>query len=273
MADNNITKLLRAWFTCIQDVENALQQLYILRRIDSATGAALDVLGKIVKQPREGRVDDDYRRYIRARIRVNRSTGTIRDVLSVADLVVYDDAATLTIKNQGTAAYVLRVDDVALSFANSQILLTMVALATSAGVRVIVESNADLPANAFNFAAYGGGDAPGLGFGQLPELDLGPLTANIETVVRHRDSRVPTLELVADGSGAGTLTNTGDAWTFHFESGVTTVAQFETAVNASSALVVLTVDGVGTMTADDVLAATTFSKSVTGGKLSSASSS
>jgi hypothetical protein len=266
--ENNIKKLLRSWLSGVQTVEVALEQLLTLRAIDTAEGAQLDVLGKVVGQGRGGLVDDDYRRYIRARVRANRSHGTVRDVLAVANLVINDDDAYVEIEQQGNAAYVLKVDDIPFSFSNSLILLQMVTRATSAGVRVIVETNADTPENSFNLL-----DGPGKGFGQLPQLDLGPLTANIETVVRHRDSRIPTLALVADGAGAGSLTNTGDAWTFHFQSGVTTVAQFETAINASSALVVLTTDGVGTLAAGDVLAATPFTKTVTGGKLSSAFSS
>lgn len=271
--DNNIRKLLKCWLSPAQYLEGVLQQLYSERSIDTAIGAQLDVLGRLVGQARDGLNDDTYRRYIRARISVNRSKGRIQDIIRVADLVVDDVHARFNLKNQGRAAYVLKIEDVATTFALSLVVLDLVKDATAAGVRVIIESNADVPANAFTCALFGGGDAPGKGFGSLPQLDLAPLTANVETVVRHRDSRVPTLALVADGAGAGSLTNVGDAWTFHFQSGVTTVANFETAINASSALLVLTPDGVGTLAAGDVLASTAFVKPVTGGKFSSASSS
>lgn len=268
MADqNNITRLLTAWLSGVQDVENVLQQLYSNRSIDTAVGYQLEVLGRLVGQGREGLSDDIYRRRIRARVSANRSKGTISEIIKVADLVVNDVNATLVVKNQGAAGYVLQVADIAFSLMDSLVLRDMLADSTAAGVRVIVETNADVPSSAFNFS-----DGPGKGFGSLPQLDLAPLTANVETVVRHRDSRIPTLAFVADGAGAGSLTNSGDAWTFHFQSGVTTVAQFETAINASSALVVLTSDGVGTLGAGDVLVATAFSK-VSAGKLSNAASS
>jgi len=258
---NNIQKLLTAWLAPFQDIENCLQQLVTERSVDDSVGAQLDVLGKIVGQSRLGQDDDLYRRYIRARISANRSKGRISDILRVSDLIVYDDAATYVLDNEGAAAYVLRVEGTTVTIPVLQALAYFLRSATSAGVRSMVQGNQNPATSAFNFS-----NGPGKGFGQLPQLDLAPLTTNVDTVVRHRDSRIPTLALTADGAGAGTLTNAGDAWTFHFQSGVTTVAQFESAINASSGLVVLTADGVGTMGAGDVVATTPFTKSVTGGK-------
>jgi hypothetical protein len=156
MADhNNVTKLLAAWISGIQDVENTLQQLLTMRGVDDAIGAQLEVLGRIVGAGREGHTDDVYRRRIRARIAANRSKGTIADVIRVANLVVYDDDATCVVKNQGAAAYVLEVDGIAFAFADSLVLLGLLADATSAGVRVIAESNASPPEDAFCFDGRG----------------------------------------------------------------------------------------------------------------------
>jgi hypothetical protein len=139
MSENNIKKLLRSLAGSAQDVENALQQFYTGFSIDAAVGAQLNILGKIVGQDRNGMDDDHYRRAIRARISVNRSKGTIRDILRVADLIVYDDNATLQIDNQGAAAVVLRVIGDPLPDDTADLLIRMLEDTKSGGVRLILE--------------------------------------------------------------------------------------------------------------------------------------
>ncbi len=78
-------------------------------------------------------------------------------------------------------------------------------------------------------------------------LDLNPLTGVIETVVEAvlagASGNDITLALVADGTGAGTLDESGfPAIVFHFESTVTTVGDFENAIVASDHLDVRTND-------------------------------
>ena len=94
-------------------------------------------------------------------------------------------------------------------------------------------------------------------------LYLAPLTTNCETVVRAKSvgpgGNSITLAFVADGTGAGSLTEAGDVLTFHYQSGVTTVANFETAVAGSTVIEVLISDGTGTLTAPgDTFSAAAF---------------
>ncbi len=147
----NIAKLLRALLAPSQDLENALQQLLTERGIDNAVGAQFDILGSVAGQPRNGLDDDTYRRYVRARIMVHRSSGNIEDVLRVADLFVYDDDAVYVVDNQGAAAYVLRVNGIALPDATAALLAQFLQTASSAGVRVIVEYSAEDPSTWFQW--------------------------------------------------------------------------------------------------------------------------
>ncbi len=66
------------------------------------------------------------------------------------------------------------------------------------------------------------------------------------------------------------LSSVGRAFTFTFLSGVTTVAQFETAINASEFLHVLTSDGVGVLGASALVSAAAFTGGVSGGGLAGA---
>lgn len=83
-------------------------------------------------------------------------------------------------------------------------------------------------------------------------LDLAPLTSNCETVVQAKArgsiGNTYSLQFIADGVGVGSLTVTDVAHVFHYQSGVTTVANFQAAVAASTLIEVKTSDASGTLT-------------------------
>jgi len=155
---SNVQKLLTALIGPTQNIENALQQLLTLRSVDTATGDQLDIIGKLVAQPRDGLDDATYRRYIRARISTHRSAGSTEDVIKIADLIIYDDTATYVVDTQGYAGYVLRIENLAINTTLANALLAFLQDATSAGVRVIVEYSDQLPATWFTW------DTAGLGW-------------------------------------------------------------------------------------------------------------
>lgn len=67
----------------VQQLEAALFDLIDQTAIGTATGVFLEQLGEIVGEDRGGAIDALYRRYIRARVRANRSSGTFEDVIEV----------------------------------------------------------------------------------------------------------------------------------------------------------------------------------------------
>jgi hypothetical protein len=75
--------LVTAILEQVQDCEDVVEQLLSDRQIDTATGATLDVIGKIVGQDRQGRDDPTYRIWIRARIIINRATGVTEDFYAI----------------------------------------------------------------------------------------------------------------------------------------------------------------------------------------------
>lgn len=86
-----IEALVGALMDQIQKIENVLWELYTEDWIDTASGDRLDVLGAIVGEERGGATDDDYRAFIRARIRVNRSTGLLSELVEIVRLIQSDD--------------------------------------------------------------------------------------------------------------------------------------------------------------------------------------
>ena len=141
----------------VQEVETALWQLLTERSVDVAIGVHLDAIGEIVGQPRNALGDEDYRRFISARIAANRSRGTIPDVLRVANLVLNDPTAYLEIVNGGIATYVLRIMNVPISDATAEILMSFLRAITSAGVRAIMESSAIAVGATFKWDTAGRG--------------------------------------------------------------------------------------------------------------------
>lgn len=170
---NNIRKLITGLVTPVQVVEDALQALLTERAVNTAIGAQLDVLGRLVGQDRGGMVDDDYRRLIRARISVNRSKGTISDVLVVAELVVDDVGAYLRVDNQGNAAIVLRIEDVITDWEVAELTIKMLRDTVSGGVRIVLEFWLSLEADMFRFDTYVPGGSTGKGWGSTLDAAVG----------------------------------------------------------------------------------------------------
>jgi hypothetical protein len=88
-------------------------------------------------------------------------------------------------------------------------------------------------------ALSGGVNGNGAGFPRLArkQLNESDATTNVDTLVRSRiaGENGQTISFVADGAGAGTLTDGINA-VFHYQSGVTTVANFQTALRTSNYL-------------------------------------
>lgn len=95
-----------AWLRCYaeeaQDLEEALWDVMIRRFPDYASGATLDMLGRIVGVGRDGRGDARYRARIKAQIRINQSFGRASDVVDVLRLI---DGADFWIEDIGAAFF------------------------------------------------------------------------------------------------------------------------------------------------------------------------
>lgn len=76
---------LRTGIGQAQEVEDALWQLFNAFDLDSGEGAALDLIGGILGERRDDRVDADFRAALRARILVNQSNGRIEDLIGILE--------------------------------------------------------------------------------------------------------------------------------------------------------------------------------------------
>lgn len=83
----NFEAFVTAFVQQFQDIEDVIGQLLTDRQVDTATGENLNILGRIVGQPREGRTDADYRIWIKARIQINKSSGLTEEIYNVLKLI------------------------------------------------------------------------------------------------------------------------------------------------------------------------------------------
>lgn len=93
---SNISDLFEALIsTPIQDLEDRMRVLYFRYSIDDMSGDNLDVIGDIIGQDRIGMDDENYRKFIKAKIGLNVSEGTVDHILRVWSLLTGSDEVTL----------------------------------------------------------------------------------------------------------------------------------------------------------------------------------
>lgn len=131
--------------------EATLMMLLTERAIDTATGPRLAAIGKLVGQPNSGLDDDDYRRYVRARISTNRSSGALNELYKITRLVLDDAEAVLVGDRQPPAAIVMRVSGAVVDDDLAAILMGFLRDAAASGIRIILEYSAVPPLDVMYF--------------------------------------------------------------------------------------------------------------------------
>lgn len=78
-----IEALTSVYLGKVQQAEDDVAEIYYGRLLANATGIRLDVIGKLVGEPRLGRLDAAYRTAIGVRVLVNRSQGKGPDIVAI----------------------------------------------------------------------------------------------------------------------------------------------------------------------------------------------
>lgn len=163
---NNQEKLIGCIALQAQDIENVAGQLKTMRSLATAEGVNLDVIGVIVGQARDGMIDDDYRRYIRARILVHRSNGTMDQLIEITKAILNVlETGHVIIRGINDASFILEVRDFAVTDPVARALQDMLCTATSAGVRIGIVYSAVPLSQTFRFDS-----GPGFDQGHLASI-------------------------------------------------------------------------------------------------------
>lgn len=157
-----LSALAASYLSQVQELEDALHDLYVRSMIRDATGQALDRLGALVTQLRENRTDDVYRTWILARALVLRSSGRAPELLAIARMVLPDSIQVQIVEEYPAGMTITLAGVVAAPLGSAVAALLHKAIAR--GVRTLVRWQT--VATPFRFAADGTPDADSLnGYG------------------------------------------------------------------------------------------------------------
>lgn len=167
-----ILALVQANSEQLQDIEDCVWDLYILRSLQTAFGAQLDGLGQIVGISRMGFSDPVYRLFIYIQIAINNSKGTPDQVIAIMKLITgatnvlyipYYPAALGLQVNVDLDAYLA-----SLGLSNSAF-LALIQQIIPAGVALYYITWYNGPFHAFGFES----DPDALGYGDLSDPTVG----------------------------------------------------------------------------------------------------
>lgn len=141
----------RSYLNRVQELENAIWEVLLIRGIDLSEGVGLDAIGRVVGRYRLGLDDIDYRIALRGQIRINRSSGTAEDVIAVGVLSL-PAGFTFSFDEVGTAILRVHVDQT-VGF-NPLVLFDNLNRTRAGGVRLLLEylPSAVTPDNAFTLS-------------------------------------------------------------------------------------------------------------------------
>lgn len=144
-----------------QDVEDAFQSLLTMPSIDDSEGEQLRVIGRRVGQPNLGWTDVLYRRFLKTRILINRSGGTVKQLYGILNQALGE--LGFLIRYGGTKQFSIEIGQPITSVEAAATLL-FVEAAKDAGARGVVEwSEVPLGDQLFHFDVGPGFDVGKLG--------------------------------------------------------------------------------------------------------------
>lgn len=150
-----------------QDAEAGAFTLFSKRLLATATGAALTQLGLVVGQERGGLDDTSYRLRIAARLLLNRSSGTVPEILFIFSLLTPLD---LELLEYYPASFELRVSGGELQLPADFAAILSEARAGGVGARLLFQLEGD--ADTFSFAGEDGTGFPASHPGHISEAEL-----------------------------------------------------------------------------------------------------
>ncbi len=162
-----IRALLLSYVARCQELDDAIWGVIVKRLIDNAEAAQLDAIGRIVGEPRNGKVDALYRVYVLARIRINWSKGQPRDVIEVLRIV---EAQSFRYREYYPASILIEYLGLPPA-ALPTVLVDLAKQAKPAGVQL--QLVAPTASNQFIVTTVGGSSAPTLGLGHFGSVIYG----------------------------------------------------------------------------------------------------
>lgn len=128
-------QLLSSYTEQTQELEDAIFQVFYAFYVGTAVGEQLEAIGEIVGEGRGGLSDADYRVRIRTRILINKSSGTINDILTIMELTLGNPLATFHYQPDYPAGFTIDINGVPLTPTQADTIGLLLDSLTPAGVR------------------------------------------------------------------------------------------------------------------------------------------
>jgi hypothetical protein len=151
---------LACYLNQVQHIDDAIFDVRNAFKLDAATEFRLDWVGAKVGQPRVGSNDEEYRLYIRARIKANHSLGKASDIQAIAALLLSE------FRYWETSIAITVETELALTGAQVEIIQALLQRAAGGGIPVFLVSSAGSPGFRFGLVATAATPAYG-GFGSV----------------------------------------------------------------------------------------------------------
>lgn len=126
----------------LQELEDMYWAMYHAFDGDTAVGDQLDILGRLVGEKRQGRVDDDFRAAVKVRILVNISNGTIPELLKISETMV----PTASVLIAEVAPMTIQVNFSTLTGTTLRTVFQILRKAKAGGVRLLVTFGGEIGA-------------------------------------------------------------------------------------------------------------------------------
>lgn len=152
----NLLALLAAICESTQAADDAAGQLVTLSSIDDSFGEQLDVIGRIIGEPRGGFDDGTYRLHLKARIFLNRTSGTIEDVIGLFNILLGSSGVEVELFEYFPAAIWVTLENVAIDPTLAPYFAELLQEVKAAGVRSILQWSNFGAAQTFAFAGATG---------------------------------------------------------------------------------------------------------------------
>lgn len=169
----NIVALVKISGRRAQKLEDELWKVYTERWLETSAGAQLDALGKLVGQPRMYFADTDYRLNLKARIRLNKGSGTIEDLLTIFKLVT-PEGTGIEFTPRYPAGFRLQLNTSGFNSSTVALLLSFLRAARGGGIYGVLHWITGTEADTFTFSG-----GAGLGFGSASDASIGGKLAGI----------------------------------------------------------------------------------------------
>lgn len=166
-----------------QDLEAALFDVLEQTAVGTAVGIWLDRLGGVVGEERGGEGDTLFRQYVQARVKANRSEGTLEDVIAVITAWYGSAFPTLLLTEPGRANLLVELSSPAVTATQVARLARLLKDTRAAGVGTQMLWQAQADADTFTFSSSASLESSSTqGFGDTSTPATGGAFRSVEQV-------------------------------------------------------------------------------------------